>query len=60
MIGAKRSQSTSIELSETQNNNIGYSFLPPPVRHVRYTPLNRAKETNIKSLELFIKNIRYI
>ena len=32
-------------------------MLLPPVRHARYTPLYRAKETNIKSLELFIENI---
>ena len=32
-------------------------MLSPPVRHARYTPLYRAKETNIKSLELFIENI---
>ena len=32
-------------------------MLLPPGRHARYTPLYRAKETNIKSLELFIENI---
>ena len=54
---AKQSQSTSIEPSESNNNNINNSFSSPPVRYTRYTPLYRAKETNIISLELFIKNI---
>ena len=54
---AKQPQSTSIEPSESKSNNITNSFLSPPVRHARYTPLYRAKETNIKSLELFIENI---
>ena len=31
--------------------------LPPPLQHVRHTPLYNAKETNIKSLELFTGNI---
>ena len=54
---AKQSQSTSIKPSESNNNNINNSFSSPPVRHARYTPLYRARETNIKSLELFIENI---
>ena len=54
---AKQSQSTSIEPSESNNNNINNSFSSPPAQHARYTPLYRAKETNIKSLELFIENI---
>ena len=53
----KQFQSTSIEPSESNNNNINNSFSSPPVQHARYTPLYRAKETNIKSLELFIENI---
>ena len=53
----KQSQSTSIEPTESNNNNINNSFSSPPVQHARYTPLYRAKETNIKSLELFIGNI---
>ena len=53
----KQSQSTSIEPSESNNNNINNSFSSPPVRYTRYTPLYRAKETNIISLELFIENI---
>ena len=53
----KQSQSTSIEPSESNNNNINNSFSSPPVRYTRYTPLYRAKETNINSLELFIENI---
>ena len=54
---AKQLQSTSIEPSESKSNNISNSLLSPPVRHARYTPLYRAKETNIKSLELFIEKI---
>ena len=53
---AKQSQSTSIQPIESNNNNINNSFSSPPLRHERYTPLYRAKETNIKSLELFIEN----
>ena len=53
----KQSQSTSIEPSESNNNNINNSFSSPPVLYTRYTPLYRAKETNINSLELFIENI---
>ena len=53
----KQSQSASIEQSESNNNNINNSFSSPPVRYTRYTPLYRAKETNINSLELFIENI---
>ena len=53
----KQSQSTSIDPTESNNNNINNSFSSPPVQHARYTPLYRAKETNIKSLELFIENI---
>ena len=47
----KQFQSTSIEPSESSNNNINKSFSSPPVQHARYMPLYRAKETNIKSLE---------
>ena len=54
----KQSQSTSIEPSESNNNNINNSFSSPPVRYTRYTPLYRAKGTNINSLELFIENIK--
>ena len=53
----KQFQSTSIKLSESNNNNINNSLSSPTVQHARYTPLYRAKETNIKSLELFIENI---
>ena len=31
--------------------------MSPPIRHPRYASLSRAKETNIKSLELFIEKI---
>ena len=54
---AIQSQLISIEPSESNNNNINNSFSSPPAQHARYTPLYRAKETNIKSLELFIENI---
>ena len=54
---AKQSQLTSIEPSDTYSNHIGNSFVPPPIPHKRYTPLHRTKETNIKSSELFFKNI---
>ena len=54
---AKQPQSNSMEPSESNNNNINNLFSSPPVRHARYTPLYRAKETNINSLELFIENI---
>ena len=54
---AKQSQSTSIEANESKNNNINNSFSSPPVQHSRYTPLYRAKKTNIKSLALLIENI---
>ena len=58
---AKQSQSTSMEPSESNNNNINNLFSSPPARHARYTPLYTAKETNINSLELFIENIeKYI
>ena len=53
----KQFQSTSIKLSESNNNNINNSFSSPTVQHARYTPLYRVKETNIKSFELFIENI---
>ena len=53
---AKQSQSTSIQPIESNNNNINNSFSSPLLRHARYTPLYRAKEINIKSLELFIEN----
>ena len=33
------------------------SFSSPPVGPAKYTPLYRAKKTNIKSLKLFIENI---
>ena len=46
-----------MEPSESKSNNINNSYSSPPVEHARYTPLCRAKETNIKSLELFIENI---
>ena len=38
---AKQSQSTSIEASESKNNNMNNLFLSslPSVRHARYTPL---------------------
>ena len=54
---AKQFQSTSIEPSESTSNNISNSFSSPPIRHTRYEPLYRAKETNIISLELIIVNI---
>ena len=54
---AKQSQLTSIEPSESKSNNITNSFLSPPVRPARYTPLYRAKETNIRSLVLFTENL---
>ena len=54
---AKQPQSTSIKPSEGKSNNITNSLLSRPVIHARYTPLYRAKETNIKSLELFIESI---
>ena len=54
---AKQFQSTSIEPSESTSNNITSSFSSPPIPHPIYTPLHRAKETNIKSLELFIEKI---
>ena len=54
---AKQSQSTQIEPSESNNNNISNSFSSPPVRDERYASSYRPKETNIKSLELFIENI---
>ena len=40
----KQSQSTSIEPSESNNNNISNSFSSSPVQQARYTPLYRAKK----------------
>ena len=54
---AEQRESNSMEPSESNNNNINNLFSSPPVRHARYRRLYRGKETNIKSLELFIENI---
>ena len=50
----KQSQSTSIKPSESINNINNSS---QPAGHARYTSLYRARETNIKRLEVFIENI---
>ena len=54
---AKQSQSTSNEPNESTSNNITSSFSSTAIQHARYTSLYRAKETNIKSLELLVEKI---
>ena len=48
-------QIPSNQVKLSNNNNINNSS--PPAQQARYTPLYRTKETNIKSLELFIEKI---
>ena len=54
---AQQSKSISIEPNESTSINITSSFSTSRIRHPRYTRLYRAKETNIKSLRLFIEKI---
>ena len=42
------------QISNKEENN---NFPPPPVKTNKFAPLNRSKETDNKSLEMFIEKI---